>query len=97
MKVPSLVATCFFKIFLICIYREGAVSERVECWFPWSPEEGGARLLELELEVVMNHSMCALATELESFGRTVQVAEPSPQAPRLLFLTILLSITKTYF
>lgn len=53
--------------------------------------------LELELEVVMKHPMCALETEPESFGRTVQVAEPSTQAPRLPFLTILLSITKTYF
>lgn len=53
--------------------------------------------LELELEVVMNHPMCALTTELESFGRIVQVAEPSPQAPRLPFLTILLSITKRTF
>lgn len=53
--------------------------------------------LELELEVVMNHPMCVLATELESFGKTAWAADPSPQAPKLSFLMMLLSITKIYF
>lgn len=50
--------------------------------------------LELELEVVMKHPMCILAAEPESFGRMVWAAESPPQAPKLSFLMIFLSIIK---